>query len=437
MANIVAIVGRPNVGKSTLFNRLVEERKAIEDNLSGVTRDRHYGHAQWSGKYFSVIDTGGYVTGSDDLYEAEIRKQVKLAIEEADVILFVVDCHDGLTDLDEEFANELRSNKKPLYVVANKADNQEKSFMANEFYSLGLSDLEIFPIAAASGSGTGDLLDAVVTHFEEEGVEDPDADVPKISILGRPNAGKSSFLNALLGQERSIVTSEAGTTRDAIHTRYKFFGKDFIITDTAGIRKKAKVKEDIEFYSVMRSLRTLEESDVVIVMLDATRGLEAQDVNLISLAIKNNKGVLIMVNKWDLIEKDHKTMNKIKEDMLDRLGEHKWIPIIFTSVTEKQRIFQAIELAVKVYENKTRRVTTSKLNDILLQEIEKYPPPAWKGKYIKIKYITQLPTKNPVFAFFCNLPQYIKDPYTRFLENRLRENFDFEGVPVKIVYKNK
>ena len=437
MANIVAIVGRPNVGKSTLFNRLVEERKAIEDNMSGVTRDRHYGHAQWCGKFFSVIDTGGYVTGTEDLYEAEIRKQVKLAIEEADVILFVVDCHDGMTDLDEEFANELRGNKKPLYVVANKADNQEKAFMAHEFYSLGLTDLEIFPIAAASGSGTGELLDAIITHFEEDGIEDPDAGIPKISILGRPNAGKSSFLNALIGQERSIVTDEAGTTRDAIHTRYKFFGQDFIITDTAGIRKKAKVKEDIEFYSVMRSLRTLEESDVVIVMLDATRGLEAQDVNLISLAIKNNKGVLIMVNKWDLIEKDHKTMNKIKDDMIDRLGEHKWIPIIFTSVTEKQRIFQAIELAVKVYENKTRRVTTSKLNDILLQDIEKYPPPAWKGKYIKIKYVTQLPTKNPVFAFFCNLPQYIKEPYTRYLENRLRENFDFDGVPIKIVYKNK
>jgi GTP-binding protein len=437
MANIVAIVGRPNVGKSTLFNRLVEERKAIEDNMSGVTRDRHYGHAQWCGKFFSVIDTGGYVTGSEDLYEAEIRKQVKLAIEEADVILFVVDCHDGMTDLDEAFANELRSNKKPLYIVANKADNQEKSFMSHEFYSLGLTDLEVFPIAAASGSGTGELLDALITHFEDDGIEDPDAGIPKISILGRPNAGKSSFLNALIGQERSIVTDEAGTTRDAIHTRYKFFGQDFIITDTAGIRKKAKVKEDVEFYSVMRSLRTLEESDVVIVMLDATRGLEAQDVNLISLAIKNNKGVLIMVNKWDLIEKDHKTMNKIKDDMIDRLGEHKWIPIIFTSVTEKQRIFQAIELAVKVYENKTRRVTTSKLNDILLQDIEKYPPPAWKGKYIKIKYVTQLPTKNPVFAFFCNLPQYIKEPYTRYLENRLRENFDFEGVPIKIVYKNK
>ncbi|OOG69454.1 ribosome biogenesis GTPase Der [Algoriphagus sp. A40] len=437
MANIVAIVGRPNVGKSTLFNRLVEERKAIEDNMSGVTRDRHYGHAQWAGKFFSVIDTGGYVTGSDDVFEAEIRKQVKLAIEEADVILFVVDCLDGLTDLDTEFANELRGTKKPIFIVANKADNREKAMMAHEFYSLGISDFEIYPIASASGSGTGELLDEVIKHFEDEGIEDPDAGIPKISILGRPNVGKSSFLNALLGQERSIVTDEAGTTRDAIHTRYKLYGQDFIITDTAGIRKKAKVKEDVEFFSVMRSLRTLEESDVVIVMIDATRGLEAQDINLISLAIKNNKGIMIMVNKWDLIEKDHKTMKTIKDDMIDRLGENKWIPIIFTSVMDKQRIFQAIELAVKVYENKTRRVPTSKLNDVLLQEIEKYPPPAWKGKYIKIKYVTQLPTKNPVFAFFCNLPQYIKDPYTRYLENRIRENFDFEGVPVKIVYKNK
>ncbi len=437
MANIVAIVGRPNVGKSTLFNRLVEERKAIEDNMSGVTRDRHYGHAQWSGKFFSVIDTGGYVTGSEDVFEAEIRKQVKLAIEEADVILFVVDCIDGLTDLDMDFANELRGTKKPLFIVANKADNREKAMSSHEFYSLGISDFEIYPIAAASGSGTGELLDEVIKQFEDEGVEDPDAGIPKISILGRPNVGKSSFLNALLGHERSIVTDEAGTTRDAIHTRYKLFGQDFIITDTAGIRKKAKVKEDVEFYSVMRSLRTLEESDVIIVMIDATRGLEAQDINLISLAIKNNKGVMIMVNKWDLIEKDHKTMGKLKDDMIDRLGENKWIPIIFTSVVEKQRIFQAIELATKVYENKTRRIATSKLNDILLQEIEKYPPPAWKGKYIKIKYVTQLPTKNPVFAFFCNLPQYIKEPYTRYLENRLRENFDFEGVPVKIVYKSK
>ncbi|MHA7129725.1 ribosome biogenesis GTPase Der [Algoriphagus namhaensis] len=437
MANIVAIVGRPNVGKSTLFNRLVEQRKAIEDNLSGVTRDRHYGHAQWTGKFFSVIDTGGYVTGSDDVFEAEIRKQVNLAIGEADVILFVVDSHTGVTDLDKEFADHLRGTKKPIFIVANKADNQEHIFMASEFYSLGLSDFEIFPIAAVSGSGTGELLDAVVAQFEDEGVEDPDAGVPKISILGRPNVGKSSYLNALLGKERSIVTDEAGTTRDAIHTRYQLFGQDFIITDTAGIRKKAKVKEDIEFYSVMRSLRTLEESDVVIIMVDATRGLESQDINLISLAIKNNKGIMIMVNKWDLIEKDHKTMKKIKDEMMERLGENKWIPIIFTSVTEKQRILQAIELAVKVYENKTRRISTSKLNDIIGPEIEKYPPPAWKGKYIKIKYITQLPTKNPVFAFFCNLPQYIKSPYTRYLENRVREHFDFEGVPIKIVYKNK
>lgn len=437
MANIIAVVGRPNVGKSTFFNRLVEERKAIEDNVSGVTRDRHYGHGQWGGKFFSVIDTGGYVIGSDDMYEAEIRKQVKLAIEEANVILFVVDCLDGLTDLDKDFANELRGSKKPIFIVANKADSPEKSLLAAEFYALGLGENEVFPIAAVSGSGTGDLLDEVIKHFPDEGEEDPDEGIPKIAILGRPNVGKSSFLNALLGQERSIVTNEAGTTRDAIHTRYKMYGKDFIITDTAGIRKKAKVKEDIEFYSVMRSLRTLEESDVIIVMVDATRGLEAQDINLISLGIKNNKGIMVMVNKWDLVEKDHKTLDKIKKDMLEKLGENKWIPIIFTSVETKQRIFQAIELAVKVYENKTRKVQTSKLNDLILPEIEKYPPPALKGKYIKIKYITQLPTKNPVFAFFCNLPQYIKSPYTRFLENRIRENFDFEGVPIKITYKKK
>lgn len=437
MANIVAIVGRPNVGKSTFFNRLIEERKAIEDNVSGVTRDRHYGHAQWGGKFFSVIDTGGYVTGSDDVYEAEIRKQVKLAIEEASVILFVVDCLDGLTDLDKEFANELRSAKKPIFIVANKADSPEKALLSAEFYGLGLGDNEVFPIAAVSGSGTGDLLDEVIKHFPDSGEEDPDEGIPKIAILGRPNVGKSSFLNALLGKERSIVTDEAGTTRDAIHTRYKLYGKDFIITDTAGIRKKAKVKEDIEFYSVMRSLRTLEDSDVLIIMVDATRGFESQDMNLINLGIKNNKGIMIMVNKWDLIEKDHKTMDTIKKDMLEKLGENRWIPIIFTSVLTKQRIFQAIELAIRVFENKTRKVPTSKLNELILPEIENYPPPANKGKYIKIKYITQLPTKNPVFAFYCNLPQYIKEPYTRFLENRLRENFDFEGVPIKITYKKK
>jgi GTPase len=437
MANIVAIVGRPNVGKSTFFNRLVEERKAIEDNVSGVTRDRHYGHATWGDKFFSVIDTGGYVTGSEDVFEAEIRKQVKLAIEEANVILFVVDCHDGLTDLDREFAQVLRSSKKPIYIVANKADTATQVLNAAEFYELGLGENQVFPIAAISGSGTGDLLDEVIKHFPEQGDEDPDEGIPKIAILGRPNVGKSSFLNALLGKERAIVTDEAGTTRDAIHTRYKLYGKDFIITDTAGIRKKAKVKEDIEFYSVMRSLRTLEDSDVLIIVVDATRGFESQDMNLVSLGIKNNKGIIIMVNKWDLVEKDHKTMDKIKKEMIEKLGENKWIPIIFTSVETKQRIFQAIELAVKVFESKTHKVPTSKLNEKLLPEIEKYPPPAWKGKYVKIKYITQLPTKNPVFAFFCNLPQYIKEPYTRYLENRLRENFDFEGVPIKITYKKK
>ncbi|SHM55336.1 GTP-binding protein [Cyclobacterium lianum] len=437
MANIVAIVGRPNVGKSTLFNRLIEERKAIEDNLSGVTRDRHYGHAQWGGKFFSVIDTGGYVTGSDDLYEKEIRKQVRLAIDEASVILFVVDCIDGLTDLDTEFAKELRSTEKPVFMVANKADNLDKMLMANEFYALGLGEDTIFPISSSSGSGIGDLLDELIKKFPDEGEEDPDEGVPKIAILGRPNVGKSSFLNALIGKERSIVTDEAGTTRDAVHTRYQLYGKDYILTDTAGIRKKAKVKEDIEFYAVMRSLRTLEDSDVVIVMVDATRGLESQDVNLISLAIKNNKGIMIMVNKWDLIEKDHKTMLTFKEDMSQKLGENKWIPIIFISALTRQRIYQAMELAMKVYDNKHRKVPTSKLNEFILPEIEKYPPPANKGKYIKIKYITQLPTKNPVFAFFCNLPQYIKSPYTRFLENRLRENFDFEGVPIKITYKKK
>ena len=437
MSNIVAIVGRPNVGKSTFFNRLVEERKAIEDNLSGVTRDRHYGHAQWGGKFFSVIDTGGYVMGSEDIFESEIRKQVKLALDEASVILFVVDCYDGLTDMDKEFANVLRGSDKPIYIVANKADSHERLMTANEFYELGIGENEVYPIAAASGQGTGDILDEVIKHFQDEGKEDPDFGVPKISILGRPNVGKSSFLNALIGTERSIVTDEAGTTRDAIHTRYKLFGQDFIITDTAGIRKKAKVKEDIEFYSVMRSLRTLEESDVIIVMVDATRGLEAQDMNLITLGIKNNKGIMIMVNKWDLIEKDHKTMDTFKEDMLGKLGENKWIPIIFTSVVSKQRIFQAIELAVKVYENKTKKIPTSKVNDLILPEIERYPPPAWKGKYIKIKYITQLPTKNPIFAFFCNLPQYIKSPYTRYLENRIREHFDFQEVPIKITYKKK
>lgn len=438
MSNILAITGRPNVGKSTLFNRLVERKKAIMDDESGVTRDRHYGFGQWNGKHFTVIDTGGYVMGSDDIFEEAIRDQVKLALDEASVILFMVDCHDGLTDMDKDFANILRELRKPVFVVANKADNPELTLMSAEFYGLGLES-DIHVIASTSGSGTGDLLDAVVEHFEDSDLENPEEGIPRISILGRPNAGKSSFLNALLGKDRSIVTDIAGTTRDAIHTRYKLFGKDFILTDTAGIRKKAKVKEDIEFYSVLRAIQSLQDSDVCIVMIDAERGFEAQDMNIITLADKYKKGIMIMVNKWDLIEdKDSKTADKFRKDILEKLGNPlSYIPIIFASVTQKQRIFQAIELAIEVNENRTRRITTSELNDAMLAEIEHYPPPALKGKHIKIKYVTQLPTRTPSFAFFCNLPQYIKEPYERFLTNKLRSHFDFRGVPIKIYFRQK
>lgn len=435
MANIVAIVGRPNVGKSTFFNRLVERRQAIMDNESGVTRDRHYGYAEWIGKHFTVIDTGGYVTGSEDVFEGAIREQVEEAMNEASVILFMADCHDGLTDLDKDFAKVVRGLKKPVMVVANKADTAEWSYNSAEFYGLGLGD--VFPISSASGSGTGELLDEVVKHFEDEGNENPDDGIPRIAILGRPNAGKSSFVNALLGKERTIVTDVAGTTRDTINSRYKLFGQDFILTDTAGIRKKSKVHEDIEFYSVMRALQALQDSDVCVIMVDATRGLEAQDMNIISLALKYKKGIMLMMNKWDMIEKETNTMHKIKEELDDRLGTLSWIPKIFTSVTDKKRIFQAIELAVKVYENRIRKVSTSELNDAILPEIERYPPPALKGKYVKIKYVTQLPTLTPTIAFFCNLPQYIKEPYERYLENKIREHFDFEGVPVKLVFRKK
>lgn len=435
MANIVAIVGRPNVGKSTLFNRLVERRQAIMDNESGVTRDRHYGYAEWVGKFFTVIDTGGYVTGSEDVFEGAIRTQVAEAMSEASVILFMTECHSGLNPLDKEFARIVRGLDKPVLVVANKADNTDYHYMANDFYALGLG--EIFPIAAASGAGTGELLDEVVKYFEEDGVEGPDDGIPKIAILGRPNAGKSSFINALLGKERTIVTDVAGTTRDSINTRYNLFGKDFILTDTAGIRKKSKVHEDIEFYSVMRALQALQDSDVCVIMIDAERGLEAQDMNIISLAIKYRKGIMLMINKWDLIEKDSNTMKKFTADLDDKLGQLTWIPKIFTSVTEKQRIFQAIELAVQVNENRERKITTSKLNEVMLREIDHYQPPALKGKHIKIKYITQLPTKSPTIAFFCNLPQYIKEPYERFLENKLREHFEFDGVPMKLVFRQK
>src|SRR5688572_18341069 len=359
---------------------MIEKRQAIMDNMPGVTRDRHYGYAEWIGKYFTVIDTGGYVTGSEDKFESEIRKQVKLAIEEASAVIFMVDCRDGLTGFDKEFANVLRTSKKPIFVAANKSDTPDKSVLAAEFYALGLG--EVFPISAENGGGTGELLDEVVKIFPSEGDEDPDAGIPKVAIVGRPNVGKSSFLNALLGTDRSIVTDEAGTTRDAIHSYYKMFGKNFILIDTAGVRKKGKVKDDIEFYSVLRSLRTLEECDVCIVVIDAERGLESQDVNLISLAQRQGKGMVIMVNKWDLVEKDSKTSDKFKKDILEKLAPIDYLPIIFASVLNKQRIFQVMEKAVEVFENKTKKVATSKLNEVMLREIEHYPPPSTKGKLI-------------------------------------------------------
>lgn len=436
MANIVAIVGRPNVGKSTLFNRLIEKRQAIMDDVAGVTRDRHYGYAEWCGKFFTVIDTGGYVNGSEDKFESEIRKQVKLAIEEASAVIFMVDCKDGLTGFDKEFANVLRTSKKPIFLTANKADTPEKTLLSAEFYELGLEG-EVFPVSAENGSGTGELLDEVVKVFPSEGVEDPDAGIPKIAIVGRPNVGKSSFLNALLGTERSIVTDEAGTTRDAIHSYYKMFGKNFILIDTAGVRKKGKVRDDIEFYSVLRSLKALEECDVCIVIIDAERGVEAQDVNLISLAQRQGKGMVLMVNKWDLIEKDSKTSEKFKKEILEKIAPIDYIPVLFASVINKQRIYQVMEKAVTVYDNKTKKVPTSKLNDTILPLIERNPPPSIKGKMVQIKYITQVNARFPSFAFFCNLPQYVQPSYQRFLENRIRENFDFEGVPLRLIFRKK
>ena len=384
---------------------------------------------------FTVIDTGGYVTGSEDKFESQIRKQVKLAIDEASAVIFMVDCRDGLTGFDKEFANVLRTSKKPIFVAANKADTPDKAFLAAEFYELSLG--EVYPISSENGGGTGELLDELIKTFPSEGVEDPDAGIPKIAIVGRPNVGKSSFLNALLGTERSIVTDEAGTTRDAIHSYYKMFGNNFILIDTAGVRKKGKVKEDIEFYSVLRSLRALEESDVCIVVIDAERGLEAQDVNLINLAERQGKGMVIMVNKWDLVEKDSKTADKFKKEILEKLAPIDYLPIITASVLTKQRIFQVIEKTVKVYENKTKKIPTSKLNEVMLPEIESHPPPSIKGKHINIKYITQVNARFPSFVFFCNLPQYIQPSYQRFLENKMRENFDFEGVPLRLIFRKK
>jgi GTP-binding protein len=440
MSNILAIVGRPNVGKSTLFNRLIEQKKAIMDNVSGVTRDRHYGFGEWTGKYFTVIDTGGYVHGSEDTFEGAIREQVELAIDEADVLLFVVDCHSGITDLDKDFANVLRRSKKPVYIAANKADTFEKGLTAVEFYELGLG--EPFAISAENGSGTGDLLDGIVSHFKEEGVENPHQDIPKIAILGKPNVGKSSFLNALLGKQRSIVTDMAGTTRDAIDNHYTLYGKEFIITDTAGIRRKAKIDDNLEYYSILRSLKAMEECDIAVVVIDATTidpltGLQAQDMNIISMADRAKKGIVLMINKWDLVEKDSMTSKRLEDAIRQRMAPLNYMPMIFTSVKDKVRIFQAVEKVLEVYENKTKRIPTSKLNDVMLKVIENYPPPAWKGKYIKIKYLTQLPTKSPAFVLFCNLPQYIRESYERYLENKMREHFDFTGVPIQLFFRKK
>jgi GTP-binding protein len=433
MSNIVAIVGRPNVGKSTLFNRLTESRKAIVDDFSGVTRDRHYGNAEWTDKQFMVIDTGGYVANSEDLFEIAIREQVLIAIEEASVILFMVDVTTGITDLDDAIANVLRRSNKPVFVVSNKVDNNALIADSTEFYSFGLGD--IYSISSMTGSGTGELLDEVIKHFSEDEIEE--STLPKITVVGRPNVGKSSFVNALMGRDRNIVTPIAGTTRDSIHIHYNQFGHEFMFIDTAGLRKKTKVKENIEFYSVMRTIKAIEEADVVVLMLDAEEGLEAQDINIFHLAEKNKKGIVILVNKWDLIEKNTKTTKLFEDQIKQKLEPFTDVPIIFVSVLNKQRIFKAIETAMEVYQNREKKIATSKLNDVMLPIIEAFPPPSSKGKYIKIKYVTQISGTAPMFAFFCNLPQYIKEPYRRFLENKLRDNFDFSGVPVQIFFRQK
>lgn len=435
MSNIVAIVGRPNVGKSTLFNRLTESRQAIVDQTSGVTRDRQYGKSDWNGKHFSIIDTGGYVMGGDDEFEIEIRKQVQLAVDEADIILFLVDAREGLTPMDEDVASMLRKCTKKVLLVANKVDNAKEMDNLAEFYALGLGDP--YPIAGISGSGTGDLLDVVVEDFSEGEADQADT-LPRIAVVGRPNVGKSSFINFITGQERNIVTPIAGTTRDSIYTRYNMFGFDFNFVDTAGLRKKSKVSEDLEFYSVMRSVRAIENSDVCILMLDASQGLEVQDLNIFSLIQRNNKGVVIVVNKWDLIEKDNKTHKQFEDLIRSRISPFEDVPIVFTSVLNKQRVFKVLETAKQVYESRSRRISTSELNDKLLPIVkEQNPPPSVKGKWIKIKYVTQLPTPYPQFVFFCNLPQYIRDPYKRFVENRLREMWDFRGVPISIYFREK
>jgi GTPase len=434
MGNIVAIVGRPNVGKSTLFNRLIGAREAIVDAESGVTRDRHYGRSDWNGKEFSVIDTGGIVVGSDDVFESEIIRQAQLAIEEADIILFLVDAREGINPLDQEVAKMLRRSKKEIFLVANKVDNPAMISASSEFYSLGLGT--VYPLSAINGSGSGELLDDLVPKFTES-TEEETENLPRIAVVGRPNVGKSSLINALLGAERHIVTPIAGTTRDALFTRYSSFGFDYLLVDTAGIRRKAKVKEDLEFYSTLRSIRAIENSDVCMLLIDAQSGIEAQDLSIFQIICKNRKGVVLIVNKWDLLEKETNTMRDYEKAVKERLAPFTDVPVIFTSVLTKQRIFKALETVSHIYQNRTKRISTSELNDNFLPIIAQNPPPAYKGKYVKIKYITQLPTHFPAFAFFCNLPQYIRDPYKRFIENRFREMYDFSGVPIEIYFRQK
>jgi GTP-binding protein len=435
MNNIVAIVGRPNVGKSTFFNRLIQRREAIVDSVSGVTRDRNYGKSEWNGKEFSVIDTGGYIKGSDDVFEAEIRRQVELAIDEADAIIFVVDVEEGITPMDAEVAKLLRKVTKPILLAVNKVDNAMREKDAIEFYNLGLG--EYFTIASISGSGTGDLLDKLVEVLPELPETSEEEVLPRFCVVGRPNAGKSSFINALIGEDRYIVTDIAGTTRDSIDTKYNRFGFEFNLVDTAGIRRKAKVKEDLEFYSVMRSVRAIEHSDVCILLIDATRGFEGQDQSIFWLAEKNRKGVIILVNKWDLVEKDTMSTRDYEVKIREQLEPFTDVPILFISALTKQRLLKSLEETVKVFENRKQRIATSKFNDFMLKLIEAYQPPALKGKYVKIKYCMQLPTPTPQFVFFANLPQYVKEPYKRFLENKIRENWDFSGVPIDIYIREK
>ncbi|MEA3463023.1 MAG: ribosome biogenesis GTPase Der [Bacteroidota bacterium] len=434
MGNIVAIVGRPNVGKSTFFNRLTETRQAIVDEVSGVTRDRHYGKVIWNGQEFSIIDTGGYVTNSDDIFEEEIRKQVILAIEEADVVILLVDVISGITDLDQTISGMLRKIKKPVMLVVNKVDNSSRLYDASVFYGLGLGDY--FAVSSINGSGTGDMLDQLTSLFAKKMEEEVD-EVPKIAVVGRPNVGKSSLVNALIGEERNIVTPRAGTTRDSIHTRYSKFNHDFYLVDTAGLRKKGKVKEDLEFYSVMRSVRAIEYADVCLLLIDATIGIEAQDVNIFHLIERNRKGVVVLVNKWDLVDKETQTIKQFEERIKKRLEPFVDVPVLFISALTKQRIHKALELAIEVFENRQVRIPTPRLNEVMLKAIEENHPPAVKGKFIRIKYVTQLPTHAPAFAFYCNLPQYIREPYKRYLENQLRKYFKFTGVPIRIFMRKK